>query len=201
MEVIEFDERIADKRQAAFVIFYALDGTPWADYPTEAKDDLQGINIPTCLMINRSDGRVGFIGGMVEPGESLRGAALREVEEEVGYKSCAQLQPVVAHDIGPITTHAFMAETNYRKLRQIQEEAPKALHFGSELTGVFMPHLVNHDNVPGMSGGIDNLIRNSMAPSVREELMHFLLKSQIVDRDPLAQVCETAGYNLGKLLG
>ena len=45
--------------------------------------------------------------------------------------------PLVAHDIGAITTHAFTAEVNYEELRNIQKEATSAEHFGSEVCGVF----------------------------------------------------------------
>ena len=199
MEVIDFESQVTDKRQAAFVIFYALDGMPWLNYPSDHPGRHE-LTIPTCLMINRSDGNIGFIGGMIEPGETLLDAATREVEEEIGHTIDLQLEPVVAHDIGPITTHAFLSETTYEELRKIQEKAITGVHFGSELTGVFMPHLIDYTAAIGKGGGLVNLLKASMAPSVREEMVHFLLKTEILDKETLEAICHDAGYELVKLL-
>jgi U8 snoRNA-decapping enzyme len=197
MEVIDFNAVVEKKRRAAFVIFYALDGKPWENYSD--KSEFRDLTIPTCLMINRSDGSIGFIGGKVEEGETLAEAAKREVEEEIGHKTNGSIEPLVAHDIGPITTHAFIAEVAYDKLRSLLKESVKGSHFGAELTGVFMPHLINYRG-HGRGGGLANLLGSSMAPSVREELVHFLLKKNIFPKDELVELCRLSGYNLNNLL-
>lgn len=199
MQAIGFDTKIADKRQAAFVIFYALNGQPWMNYPQDGSGR-QELTIPTCLMINRADGNIGFVGGMVEEGESLEQAAKREVEEEIGHTINVELKPIVAHDIGPITTHAFAAEVSYEQLRKIQEDAIHGPHFGAELTGAFLPHLLDYQAVLGKGGGIANTLKASMAPSVREELVHFLLNTNIFKREALQDLCLQAGFDMEALL-
>jgi U8 snoRNA-decapping enzyme len=199
MQTITFDAKVDTKPQAAFVIFYALDGKPWENYP---KDQLERhkLTIPVCLMLNRSDGTLGFIGGMVEEGETLEEAAKREVREEIGHTMTVDIKPLIAHDIGPITTHAFITEITYKQLRNIQEKAINGPHFGSEITGVFLPHLIDYDSTIGKGGGLINLLKTPMAPSVREELVHFLLKKNVVAKDSLSSLCERAGFNLVQLL-
>jgi 8-oxo-dGTP pyrophosphatase MutT (NUDIX family) len=199
MEKIDFNSKIEGKRQAAFVIFYALDGQPWLNYD-DKKPAYTNLVIPTCLIMNRSDGAIGFIGGKVEEGETLEQAAIREVGEEIGYKVSVHLEPLVAHDIGAITSHAFIAEMKYSELRKIQDETMHAMHFGSEVTGVFLPHLIDYTSLFGKGGGIVTFLQSPMAPSVREELVHLLLAKNIFSKDDLVALTEKAGYNLETLL-
>jgi U8 snoRNA-decapping enzyme len=169
---VDINTKIDNKRQAAFVILYARNGKPWAGY--EGKESLNDLEIPTCLMINRSDGCIGFVGGMVEDGETLEQAAKREVLEEIGYKIARELVPLIAHDVGQITTHAFTLELDYEELRAIQKLATQSDHFGSELTGVFLPHLIDYEPYTGKKFGLPILMQQKMAPSVLEELESFI---------------------------
>ena len=198
MNIIDFDSNWG-KTQAAFVALFARDGIPWEAYSQDQPDE-HSLKIPVCLMINRADGAVGFAGGKVEKNESLEAAAIRETQEEVGYKIDRKLIPVVAHDIGPITTHLFALEMQYNELREIQKNAVTAEHFGSEITGVFLPHLIDYARLTRKDGGVSVLLRSALAKSVREELAHFLLKMKIFDQPQLKITCETAGYPLDKLL-
>lgn len=198
MRAIPFDTKLY-KRQATFVIFYCKSTQPWKDYPAD-NSGRHNLRFPVCLMINRSDGSLGFIGGMVEEGETLEQAARREVKEEIGHDVQVGLEGLVAHDIGAITTHAFIAEVSYKELRKIQEEATTADHFGSEITGVFLPHLVDYEKKIGKGGGLANLLQSVMAPSVREEMAHFLLEALNFDKQILEDICVRAGHDLEKLL-
>jgi U8 snoRNA-decapping enzyme len=202
MHSIDFNSAVEGKRQAAFVIIYARDGKPWSDYvPTdERKAKRTHLTIPTCLCMNRCDGQIGFIGGGVEHGESLEQAARREVLEEIGYSITTDLREIVAHDIGPVTTHAFATEVSYDELREIQRTCLDADHFGSEVTGVFLPHLIDYDTALGKGGGIVPFLQHSFAPSVREELIHFLLKINLFEKEALADICTRANFNLDELL-
>lgn len=199
MQQIDFYQKIEGKKQAAFIAFFALDGKPWHNYPTD-ETKLHQLVIPTCLMMNRADGTVGFIGGKVDGEETLEEAAIREVKEEIGHAVNLELEPIVAHDIGPITTHLFAAEIPYLQLRQIQDDAIHADHFGSEVTGVFLPHLIDYTKTTKKKGGLIHLLQYSMPPSVREELVHFLLKKEIIDKQELDKLCNEAGYSLKELL-
>jgi len=198
MKVIPFDSKL-DKRQATFVIFYCKSAQPWKDYPAD-NSGRHDLHFPVCLMINRADGSLGFIGGMVEEGETLEEAARREVKEEIGHDIQADLSGLVAHDIGAITTHAFIAEVPYEQLRKIQEEATAADHFGSEITGILLPHLVDYEKAIGKGGGLTNLLQSAMAPSVREEMAHFLLEVLGFDREVLVDICSRSGHDLDELL-
>lgn len=198
MHTIEFESKL-DKPQAAFVIFYSMEAQPWAYYPADDSGRHELV-FPVCLMINRADGAIGFIGGKVDGTETLVQAAIREVQEEIGHKVAIDLEPLIAHDIGAITTHAFTAEVSYNEMRGIQKNSVLGEHFGSEVTGVFLPHLIDYRKAIGKEGGILNLLQASMAPSVREELIHFLIKRNVITREELVYLCGEAGYKLSTLL-
>lgn len=199
MNKIDFNTKVEGKPQAAFVILYSLEGNPWFNYP-EKSPELKDLVIPTCLMINRSDGRIGFLGGKVEPGETLEEAARREVSEESGYTLDTPIEEIVAHDIGPITTHAFALQLSYTEIKEIQEKAMHTPYFGNEVTGVFLAQLIDYQLMFGKWGGIAELIKNNFAPSVREELVHFLLNKDIFTKEQLSDICERGNYSLQNLL-
>ena len=150
-------------------------------------------------MMNRADGQVGFIGGGVEEGESLEVAVTREVQEEIGHNIQTPLTSLVAHECETFTTHVFTSTVSYDQLKTMQTEAEKAEHFGSETTGLFLPHLFDY-SVVKRKGAIQNLIANSLAYTVREELMYFLLAFEIFHLDDLTRYCHEAGYSLEELL-
>ena len=191
MKTIEFDKKINGKRQAAFVTLYALDSKPWLNYQGLPDEKRQRV-VPTCVMINRYDGKMGFVGGFVEPKESLEEAVRREVKEEIGYSISLPLKEVVAHELDNITTYSFALKLPYLELLRIQQEALKAPHFGSELTGVFLAHLYDY----GGQRGLVNLMGNNLAPSVREEMMHFLLQTDIFSKEQLSVLCRRAHFDL-----
>jgi len=174
MEAIAFYSRVASKAQAAFIIFYSLESSP------------------SCLMIDRTDNTLGFIGGMVESGESLEEAAIREASEEIGHMVTAHLEPLVAHNIGTITTHAFTAEVGATELETIHAQAETGIHYGVELNSATISSLSKSELIA--------LLPRPMAPSVREELIHFLFKANIYKPSTLVQICEKAGYDLQELL-
>jgi len=200
MRVVDIEKGVPRKRKAAFVIFYCLNRKPWESY-READEERKALTIPTCLMINRWDGTIGFIGGRIEKGEAFEEAVKREVFEEIGHELSLKPEPIVAHDIGPITTHAFAVEVSSEEILHIQRDASLSEDFGSEVTGVFLPHLIDYDSTTkSRKGGIIELYRSSMAPSVREELTHFLLKRKVFSKSQLEDICKKAGFDLPTLL-
>jgi hypothetical protein len=88
------------------------------------------------------------------------------VFEEIGYKFTTSIEPLVAQDIGPITTHAFCALRTQAELVEIQRAAVYSPHFGSEVTGIFTPHLIDYQTKFNKWGGVTELIKAAMAPSV-----------------------------------
>lgn len=195
MNTIEFDRKINGKRQAAFLTLYATDSKPWLNYQGISDEKRQRV-VPTCVMVNRYDGSMGFVGGFVEHEESLEEAVKREVTEEIGFRISSPLIPVVAYELDNITTHSFALKLPYLELLRIQREALNAPHFGSELTGIFLAHLYDYRG----HRGLVNLMGNNLAPSVREEMMHFLLKTEIFSKDELIVLCNRARFDLDLLL-
>lgn len=201
MQQIKFREKVENKSQAVFVIFYALDGKPWENYGEKMTDKRPEMIIPTCLISNRWDGTIGFIGGMVDGNQSFEETIKHEALEEAGYKiEERKLEEIVAHDIGSITTHAFACQLTYQELKSIQIKIFDASDLGSEVTGVFLPHLVDYEKEIGKKAGIVLFLKTSMAPSVREELVHFLLQKNIFSNEELSDICHRAGYNLEELV-
>ena len=199
MNKIEFDTKIEGKPQAAFVILYALDGKPWLHHPG-LSSYRRNLIIPTCLMINRADGGVGFVGGMVEKDETLAEAATRETDEEIGYNISTLLVPIVAHEMDKITSHAFASRLDYEELRKVQKEATNAIHFGSEVTGVFLPHLYDYRGRFGNGGGLVSLLRINMVRGAREQFAHFLINTDILTRSELDSICLSTNFTLDNLL-
>jgi 8-oxo-dGTP pyrophosphatase MutT (NUDIX family) len=178
-----------------------MDGIPWKNYREKMNDRRPEMVIPTCSVSNRWDGTMGLIGGMVDGEDSFEETVKHEAFEEAGYKiQDRELEEIVAHDIGSITTHAFACQLSYEELKDIQVNISKACDLGSEVTGVFLPHLVDYEKQLGKNGGIIEFLKTSMAPSVREEIIHFLLKKNIFSKEDLINICTKAGYNLEDLI-
>lgn len=64
----------SDRRYAVFVPLLAVDGRPAMLFTLRANQ------------MNEHRGQVSFPGGAVEPGETVVGAALREMHEEIGLR-------------------------------------------------------------------------------------------------------------------
>jgi 8-oxo-dGTP pyrophosphatase MutT (NUDIX family) len=198
IHTIDYKRKIDDKPQAVFVIIYAVDGKPWQGN-TGSYAEMSEIKIPSCLMVMRWDGTSGFVGGKVEGLETFEDTIKREMQEEIGSSLDLKLEPIVAHDIGPITTHACAAEVTYDELLKIRTQALQDVE--SQTTGVFCPYLVVYDDISTKKkGGLVNLLQTPFAPSVREELIHFLLKKEIFTKQKLTEIVKKAGFTLEDLL-
>lgn len=114
------------------------------------------------LMNARWNGTWGFPGGMVEEGESLLQAAVRECEEEIGAKvGLADVEYKCNHLVREgLTSHAFSCKVSYDKLMEITKTAMigEATH-AEELNGVGLFDIDRH-----------NFYKMPLAPTVIEEL-------------------------------
>jgi 8-oxo-dGTP pyrophosphatase MutT (NUDIX family) len=177
-----------EKKNAVFLAIYVNAISPWRYF----KDDMQHIQCPALIMIDRWDGRMGFPGGTVNEGETLIEALIREIKEEIGITVRPEkVHPIVSHE-GRIVTHLYGLKVleaeflhiyyhilnNFSRsiLLHAYEEGDES-HFMSEITGIKIVPLIHHENK-----GIARFLENSFAGSsdrelkiILEELFHIKL--------------------------
>jgi len=168
------------KKNAVFLAIYVESISPWKYF----KDDMQHIKCPALIMIDRWDGRMGFPGGTVNENETLLEALVREIKEEIGITiKPAKVHPIVTHE-SRIVTHLYGLKileaeflhiyyhilNNFSRsiLLHAYEEGDQS-HFMSEITGIKIVPLIQHENK-----GIERFLENSFAGSSREDLSVLL---------------------------
>lgn len=177
---LAFGTNPSNKKQAVFLAIYVEAISPWKYF----NDDIRHLQCPAVIMIDRWDGRMGFPGGTVNPGESLMNALVREIKEEVGIRvKPEQVHPIVTHD-SHLVTHFYGLKVleaeflhiyyhilnNFSRsiLLHAYEEGDES-HFMSEITGIKIVPLIQHKNK-----GINRFMENSFAGTTREDLKILL---------------------------
>lgn len=173
---VPFGQTNPQKKNAVFLAIYVESISPWRYF----KDDMQHLKCPALIMIDRWDGRMGFPGGTVNEGESLIEALVREIKEEIGITiKPDKVHPIVSHETR-LVTHLYGLKVleaeflhiyyhilnNFSRsiLLHAYEEGDES-HFMSEITGIKIVPLIQHENK-----GIVRFIENSFAGSSREDL-------------------------------
>lgn len=147
MKYLQVETGQLAKRNAAFICLYAKCGEYYH-----------------IGMISRKDASLGFPGGKVEGGESLKEAAYRECIEEVGGNFVGWRSLLLcSHAINEaLNSHLFTLEVSMQDLRHMALTAPRAEYFWKELSG-FCVYKLTPTN-------IKNLTNTPSAETVQEEL-------------------------------
>lgn len=141
----------------------------WGDDAWFAKVALLGVMV-------RWDGSFGFVGGKVDPGETLIEAAKRESMEEINHRPKDEdLKLVCSHSMvhGGFeqNTHLYACEVTPEKLYEIRRQSGESVHGQVESAGFVAVHMVK--NAP------QNLQNNVWAGTALAEL-NILLESGII---------------------
>lgn len=141
----------------------------WGDDAWFAKVALLGIMV-------RWDGSFGFVGGKVDPGETLIEAAKRESWEEINHRpKDEELKLVCSHSMvhGKFeqNTHLYACEVSPEELYEIRRQSGESVHGQVESAGFVVAHMVK--NAP------KNLKNNVWAGTALSEL-NILLDSGVI---------------------
>lgn len=149
-------------RNAAFVAFICPDVLHYADAPEDF--GIADKKVTLLGMVSRWDSTQGFPGGMVEEGETLVQAAVRECYEEINlHVDPYHLHFVATHKISDtMNSHIFVKYCTREELYDIQRGSLDATHYRME-SGAFIVHHIFPDS-------FQNLIESSLAKTVREGL-------------------------------
>lgn len=156
-----------NKTEAVFIMAYA-ETDIWRNYDEVSKEAQKTI-VPLVLMLQRWNGKIGFIGGNVDIGEDLTAAAVREFSEETGYALSSdqikKLDFVCSHETQDLVTHLMAMKVTEYVLKDIIINSHKAKHFMSEGT-LFTTQMINYPHMKSF----DNFMQNNFAITVKEQI-------------------------------
>nr|WP_229649548.1 NUDIX hydrolase [Vibrio splendidus]MCC4880877.1 NUDIX hydrolase [Vibrio splendidus] len=155
------------ERNAAFIGFY-LKSKVWSGFdglPVSVQD----ADVGQVCLIFRWDARFGFPGGLVDDGELIIDAAVREAKEEINFSvDPDRLNLLSTHQVkADLNAHFYFCEISELERDYITQNAHKACHFGSEMAGVVFLQCVRGHEGKGLE---QFLSTNILAPAVRQEL-------------------------------
>lgn len=155
------------KSNGAFVAIVCREIRPYVNYSKPISGDRRRA-IPRVLMQVRWDGLIGFPGGKVDPGETLRQACVREAREEIGIEIPESVPvPVCSHLLGNFAAHLYAIEVGCDVFRRAVRGAWDAEDAEAEVCGVITPNI----EFTGPDTGIAAIFKAPMAFSARRELL------------------------------
>lgn len=159
--------------QSAFIAIYC-ESNFYKNYE-QISEDKKSYILPLVIMLNRWDGKIGFIGGHVDDGETVLDCIIRETKEEIGFSISDNLQKnitfICSKQMNDLTTHLYALKVNEDIFRTILSEQHKSMHFLAEGTATAI-HFVNYPH----NKSFDNFMQNNFAPTVKEEIYDFVKK-------------------------
>ena len=169
----------AGKNQSVFLIIFARECQVYKDYSETGPEQREKL-IPLVLMQHRWDGTVGFPGGLVNEGEALIKALIRESEEELAFEISEELykkiQPLATYSDESINIHSYYLEVSYEKIKEIQQKSFGAKDFYSENQGCILPQIADFKGK-----GIKTFLTNNFYLTAKEELKEFIKIECLLD--------------------
>ena len=167
------------KSQSVFLILFARECQVYKYYD-ETDPEKRGTLIPLVLMQLRWDGTLGFPGGLVNKGEDLIKALIREAEEEFAFiineKLSKEIKLLSTYADDSIDIHSYYLEVNYEKIKEIQENSFRAKHFYSENQGCILPQIADFKGE-----GIKKFLTNNFYLTAKEELKNLIKIENLLD--------------------
>lgn len=157
--------------KSAFIAIYC-ESNFYKNYE-QISEDKKNYVLPLVIMLNRWDGKIGFIGGNIDDNEDDLTCIVRETEEEIGYTISQDLQKqiffVCSHTYENKTTSLYALKVDETTFKEILKSQHNALHYLSEGTASAI-HFVNYPH----NASFDNFMQNNFAPTVKEEIFSLV---------------------------
>jgi ADP-ribose pyrophosphatase len=162
------------KLQCVFLLIYCRDGKPYKKYSLPNGRTL----IPKVLSLSRHDGFVGFIGGKVDPGETLIEGLLREVKEETGLilNHNFKIEPLVTYSEPEANIHSFSLEVTEMELKDMTAVISSSDNFGVEITGFALNHIEEYVQ----SGGVGQVLTQNWKCTSKFELEELIKQKKLL---------------------
>lgn len=167
-----------DKKQASFVLFFLRNYFPWKNNP-EYSEEIQNTSTSVVLILNRWDGRDGFVGGFVESGEDILEATYREYIEEINLDTNIYLKenfkPLCSYSFN-ITTHAFSYELfSIEDMKILASNILNSKHYLDEITGFNLAFISDLGNKKGLA----QIYKRNFSSSCLEQLQELILREEL----------------------
>jgi ADP-ribose pyrophosphatase len=176
------------KAQRVFLMPFAKECKVYENYE-EIEPHLRETLIPLVLMQLRWDGKNGFAGGIVEKGEDLRTALIREAEEEFALvldeNMLSKVKPLSTYSDKKCNIHSFIIEVDYETIKLFQKNSFKSKHFLSEVTGCSLPQIADFKGK-----GIKELLKNNFSGTAKQELLDLIEMEELVSADILKEILQ-----------